>query len=515
MDQQNRRRFLKTTLVAGGAASLAATCRSVHSQTQASSNSANSEMHAAIVGCGGRGGAHIEEMLRASGVTITHICDIDQATGDKRASQIQEQQGKRPEFHTDMRRLWDEDKGIDVVTVATPNHWHALAGVWAMQAGKDAYIEKPVSHNIAEGSALVAAAKKYNRICQVGTQCRSSDAVIQAIAFLEEGGIGEVNFARGLCYKRRKSIGALGDYEIPSKVDFDLWSGPAQFTEPKLTRANFHYDWHWQRLYGNGDLGNQGPHQTDIARWGLGIDTHPQAIVSYGGRLGYQAERKDPEYVDAGDTANTEVTIYDYGDKCIVFETRGLSVDDSADEELNRLFNSTKGNKIGVVFYGTKGFLVQASYDLCLAYDQNYELIREFRTRDNLNELHFGNFLEACRNRDASSLTAGVREGHLSAGMSHLGNISYYLREDNYVSTSELAAELKKIKSLDDNLATLERTVAHLEQNGVDLDKYPLSLGAQLKFDPEKEIFIGSEEANSMLTRDYRDPYRCPAAADV
>jgi len=171
-----------------------------------------------------------------------------------------------------------------------------------------------------------------------------------------------VKLARGLCYKRRKSIGPRGDYPAPDGVDFGLWSGPAALTDPKITRQRFHYDWHWQRLYGNGDSGNQGPHQTDIARWGLGIDTHPSSVITYGGRLGYQAERKDDNYVDAGDTPNTEVSIFDYGDKCMVFETRGLDVTDSKDEEINRLFQRDRGNVIGVLFYGTDGYLVQKSY---------------------------------------------------------------------------------------------------------------------------------------------------------
>ncbi|MEM7475762.1 MAG: Gfo/Idh/MocA family oxidoreductase [Planctomycetota bacterium] len=511
MTNKTRRQFIRNSVATGAAAALVSG-RAVHSQEESKSSD---EMSAAIIGCGGRGGTHIGEMLKANGVTITHICDIDEGTGNSRASMIAEKQGSRPKFETDLRSILDE-KSVDVVTMATPNHWHALGGVWAMQAGKHAYIEKPVCHNVAEGSALIATARKYNRMCQVGTQCRSSKAVIDAMNFIEEGGIGEVNFARGLCYKRRKSIGARGDYNIPDKVDFNLWSGPAQYTDPKLTRGRFHYDWHWQRLYGNGDLGNQGPHQTDIARWGLGVDTHPSSIISYGGRLGYQAERKDEKYVDAGDTANTEVSIYDFGDKCIVFETRGLSVDNSADEELNTLFNSKKGNKIGVVFYGTKGFVVQTSYGYCAAFDKDYNKIREFKGGGDLNGGHFGNFLEACRAGDASILNADVREGHLSAAISHLGNISYYAQEDNHVSEAELRSELSKVKSLDDNMATLDRTLAHLKQNRVDLDKYPVTLGAKLEFDPDKEIFTNvGDEVNAWLTRDYRDDFRCPLAADV
>ncbi|MEZ6136120.1 MAG: Gfo/Idh/MocA family oxidoreductase [Pirellulaceae bacterium] len=508
----SRRRFLTST--AAVAASLGA-ARFVHSQEPAAADkSPNAKMNAAIIGTGGRGGSHIEEMLAADNAQITHICEVDASIADKRAGEIEKKQGMRPKIESDIRRLL-EDKSLDVVTIATPNHWHALGGIWAMQAGKDAYIEKPVCHNIAEGTALIAAAKKYGRMCQVGTQCRSSKACQDAVAFIASGGIGEVKFARGLCYKRRKSIGALGDYEIPGNVDFNLWSGPAKYTDPKLTRKQFHYDWHWQRLYGNGDSGNQGPHQTDVARWGLGIDTHPNAIISYGGRLGYQAERQDPNYVDAGDTANTQVTVYDYGDKCIVFETRGLSVDDSADEELNRMFDSKSGNKIGVVFYGTEGYVVQRSYSHCIAFDKDMNVIKEFRIGGNLNDSHFGNFLEACEKRDASILNAGVREGHLSAGLSHLGNISYYLGESNQVSEKELSEILAGVKSLDDNAATLQRTIAHLKQNDVDLEKSPLTCGPYLKFDPEAEIFPGSPEATELVSREYRADFVCPKATEV
>jgi predicted dehydrogenase len=380
-----------------------------------------------------------------------------------------------------------------------------------MQAGKDAYVEKPVCHNVHEGTALIAAARKYGRMCQVGTQCRSSKAIIDAFQFMKEGGIGEVNFARGLCYKRRKSIGAKGDYPVPSNINFDLWSGPASFTTPQCTRPNFHYDWHWQRHYGNGDLGNQGPHQTDIARWGLGLDRHPNSILTYGGRLGYQAERKDPAYVDAGDTGNTEVSLYDYGDKCIVFETRGLSCDDSDDTELNKLFQSNSGNKIGVVFYGSKGYLVQESYSHCIAYDKDMNVIKEFQGGGD----HFGNFITACESRKREDLNADVREGHLSAAISHLGNISYYMGEDKKVTVKELSSVLAGIKCLDDNEATLQRTVKHLEKNGVELDKYAMSLGTHLQFDPEKEVFTNNDAANAWLTREYRKPFVCPLAADV
>jgi predicted dehydrogenase len=380
-----------------------------------------------------------------------------------------------------------------------------------MQAGKDAYIEKPICHNIMEGRALVAAAAKHNRMCQVGTQCRSHEAINSAMQFIRDGGIGEVNFARGLCYKRRASIDAKGDYPIPAGVDFNLWSGPATYTAPRVTRKRFHYDWHWQRHYGNGDLGNQGPHQTDIARWGLGLMRHPNSVISYGGRLGYQAERDNERYVDAGDTANTEVSIYDYGDKCIVFETRGLPIKPSADDELNRLFDSERGNKIGVVFYGSDGYLVQRSYTHCVAFDKDFNITKEFKGGGN----HFANFVAACASRNPDDLSASALEGHLSAAISHLGNISYYLGEENHVTPEAAANALADVKSLDENASTLHRTLQHLRDNGVNLAKYPISMGPLLEFDPEQERFTNSEAANSLLTREYRDGFVCPSADAV
>lgn len=498
---QSRRQFMGTT--AGAALALAM-------QQRLKAQSPNEKLGVAVVGTGGRGQSHMGAFISDPRTEVLAVVDVDEEHAGRSADAVEKQQGRRPAVLSDMRRAFD-DPAIDIITTATPNHWHALCGVWAMQAGKDTYIEKPICHNIVEGSALVAAAKKYQRMCQVGTQCRSSQAVREAVEFLNSGGIGEVKFARGLCYKRRKAIGARGDYAIPASVNFDLWSGPAVYTEPRVTRPRFHYDWHWQRMYGNGDLGNQGPHQTDIARWGLGINSHPNSILTYGGRLGYQAEKKDPAYVDAGDTGNTEVSIYDYGDKCIVFETRGLSVDNSADEELNRLFGSKTDNKIGVVFYGSDGYVVQRSYTNCVAMDKDFNVIREFNGGGD----HFGNFIDSCLSRDSSKLFADAWEGHLSAGISHLGNVSYYMGESNKVSIEDLSAALAEVKSLDDNQATLQRTVQHLKDNGVDLEQYPLALGKFLEFDPEKEVFTNAPEANALLGREYRAGFECPSADQV
>jgi len=498
----NRRRFLQTSVAAAAALSSAPHI--------AKAKDPNGKLGVAVVGVRGRGGDHINGFLGDARTVILYLVDPDEKEGLKRCDQVTKKQGIKPKFVRDMREAF-QDPAVDLVGSATPNHWHALSAIWAMQAGKDVYVEKPVCHDIAEGTAMIAAARKYGRICQVGTQCRSHQAIQEAMKFLHEGGIGDVNLARGLCYKRRKSIGPKGDYPVPPEVDFSLWSGPAPFTTPKVTRPQFHYDWHWQRLYGNGDSGNQGPHQTDIARWGLGMDRHPSSVISYGGRLGYQAERQDDSYIDAGDTPNTEVSIFDYGDKCLVFETRGLSVDDCADEELNRLFGSNKGGKVGVVFYGSEGYLVQRTYTDCEAFDKQFKSIKQFKGGGD----HYGNFIDACISRKHQDLNADVREGHLSAALAHLGNISYYLGEANKVSADEAAKVLSGSKSRDDNRATLERTLQHLKDNGNDLAKYPISLGPLLKFDPAKEVFPDTPEATAMVRREYREGFVCPAAEKV
>jgi hypothetical protein len=241
------------------------------------------------------------------------------------------------------------------------------------------------------------------------------------------------------------------------------------------------------------------------------VNSHPLSVIAYGGRLGYQAERKDPNYMDAGDTANTEIAVYDYGDKTMVFETRGLSVDNSADEEINKIFQSTKGNKIGVIFYGADGYLVQRTYENCVAYDKDFKVIKEFKGGGD----HFKNFLDACVSRDASKLNSDAWEGHLSAALAHLANISYYLGENNTVSPQEAKKIIAGVKSFDDNEATLERSLKHLTDNGVDLAKYPISMGPFLKFDPDKEIFPDSKEATALVTREYREGFVCPRAEKV
>ena len=462
-------------------------------ENQEESVSPNEKLGVMIVGCGGRSADHISAYLADDRVAILYLCDPDSERAESRADMVEQKAGYRPKVVADLRDALG-DPNLDVVSCASANHWHALCGVWAMQAGKHAYIEKPICHNIHEGKALIACAKKYGVMCQVGSQCRSNQALKDAFEFAKSGGIGEIKLTRGLCYKRRKSIGALGQYQVPETVDYNLWSGPAPIVDPP-TRPNFHYDWHWQRLYGNGDLGNQGPHQTDIARTFLGVDQFPTSVISYGGRLGYQAERGDDSYVDAGDTANTEVSIYNYADgKTLVFETRGLETDDY------------RGAKIGVVAHGSEGYLVQIQYDYCAAFDKDMNMVKEFRGGGN----HFRNFIDAVLNNDYASLNADAHCGHLSAGLSHVGNISYYLGEDNKVSVREGRKIIEDFASADDNLDTYQRTIYHLVENGVNLEKYPISMGRVLKIDPATDSFVDDPEASKMETREYRDDFVVP-----
>jgi predicted dehydrogenase len=375
---------------------------------------------------------------------------------------------------------------VHVVSTATPNHWHALCAIWSMQAGKDVYVEKPISHNVSEGRRIVQVAAKHRRICQVGTQCRSMKGTIEAVQYVQSGKIGEVKLARGLCYKRRESIGPKGKYEVPPQVDYNLWAGPARMLP--LTRPKFHYDWHWQREWGNGDMGNQGPHQMDIARWGLGLDRLADRVICYGGRLGYD---------DAGDVANTEVALCEFDDKTLVFEVRGLETD------------PLRGASVGVIFYGSEGCVVLTKYTEGGAFDPQGKLVKKFKGDGD----HFGNFVDAVKARDPNLLRAQAVEGHLSCAHSHLANISYYLGKP--ASIEEIKHALAEWKTRDNVTETLERTLKHLAANQVDVEKTPLTLGPVLTIDSAQETIRGNAAASAMLTRQYRAPFIVPKAEEV
>jgi predicted dehydrogenase len=456
--------------------------------------SANDTINVAVIGVNGRGSSHIQAFAKtdankALNTVITHICDADEAVGQRRAQEVAKRQGGiAPKFVQDLRRVFD-DPSVHVVSIATPNHWHSLAAIWAMQAGKDVYVEKPISHNVSEGRRVVEAATKLNRICQTGTQGRSSASNIDVMAFLRSGGLGEVLVSRGLCYKPRPSIGPKGAYEIPTSVNYDVYSGPAPM-EP-LTRPRFHYDWHWQWTLGNGDLGNQGIHQMDVARWALGVDRLPDAVISYGGRVGY---------VDAGETANTQVVVMPYGKQSLVFEVRGLET------------GMYKNAMVGNVIEGTEGYIAIQNSRAAL-FDKNGNRVEKTFGADGGDGEggHFGNFIAAVRSRRRQELKADCLEGHLSSALCHLGNISYRLGAP--VTPQALVSKLNTLKVSDNVQDTFERTRQHLADNEVDIATSKLALGLWLDLDPASERFRGNEQANAMLTRNYRAPYIVPANA--
>ncbi|MDX2037841.1 MAG: Gfo/Idh/MocA family oxidoreductase [Isosphaeraceae bacterium] len=354
----------------------------------------------AVIGIRGRGGSHISAFCGHSKTTVATLCDVDTREFAPRVKYVEEKTGSKPKVEQDLRRVFD-DKSIDAVSIATTNHWHALATVWAVQAGKDVYVEKPVSHNFVEGRKMVEAARKYGKIVQTGTQNRSLSGVMEGVAQLRAGKIGDIYRAKGLCYKPRGSIGKKADAEVPAGVDYNLWLGPAP--ERPFNPNRFHYEWHWNWDYGNGDLGNQGIHQMDVARWGLGKDEWPTKIESSGGRYGYS---------DDGQTPNTQICTYRWPDCELVFEVRGLRTNDEL------------GIKVGNIFYGTKGILTFNGDDWTI-YDGKPGGKLEKVASGNGGGDHFGNFVEAVLARDPKILHADILEGHRSSALCHLGNIAY------------------------------------------------------------------------------------------
>ena len=480
MDSITRRRFLEQSLLAAGVG--IAAIGEVPARAGSRSGrplGANDRIRIALIGVNGRGMDHLKGYVDKPDVDIVAICDPD-LNAIARAQAAVEKKGKaKPEGVQDIRKLL-ENKDIDAVSIATPNHWHTLAALWAMQAGKDVYVEKPVSHNVTEGRRLVQAAKKYDRICQAGTQSRSHKAMQEAMAYIHDGKIGKVSLARGLCYKPRNSIGKVdAPQPIPEGIDYDLWLGPAP--NKPLMRKHLHYDWHWQWDYGNGDLGNQGIHQMDIARWSLNKPGLPLSVMAVGGRFGY---------VDDGETPNTQIALYDYGDCHLIFEVRGLKTE------------PYQGVGIGNIVYGTEGYVaITADYGKAAAFDRDNKKVQEFTGAGD----HFGNFLSAVRSRKVSEQNAPIMEGHVSSALCHLGNISYRLG-----SLQPFSKQTQSFGDDKESVETFERMTQHLKDNGVSLTETTYHVGPTLKLDAGKERFAGNKQANAMLTREYRKPFIVP-----
>jgi predicted dehydrogenase len=414
---------------------------------------ANDRINIAVIGTRGRGKAHLREFAKIPNVRVKTVCDVDERLFPERVKMVADVQGHTPGTEYDLRRVLD-DKDIDAVATATPNHWHALVTIWACQASKHVYVEKPASYNVFEGRKMVEAASKYNRIVAVGFQSRSHPNVQQAMKFLHEGGLGDIYMAKGLCYKPRHSFGIAPNGPVPEGVHYDLWLGPAAY-QP-FNEKRFHYNWHWHWNTGNGDIGNQGVHEMDIARWGLGKNEHPVKVSSSGGYYKYTAAECSQE------TPNTQTAVFEYADgKILQFEVRGLYTNAEQDVRIGALFFGTEGwmhlnssGKTWATFLGKKNEPGPTS-----------EAADPSADPSNLTSSggggHFENFIAALRSGKEQDLTANIEGGHLSAALPHLANISY-------------------------------------------------RLGRNLVFNGAKEKFVADKEADRMLTRKYRKPYVVP-----
>jgi predicted dehydrogenase len=487
----DRRRFLQHAAFGVTAAATFSQTEWLIAEEEKQSDSPNEKIGIAHIGTGGRGGDHIDAMTKRKDVEILYVCDADENIGRNRQREIEKRTGKQPQYVKEMRQAFD-DKNVHAITTATPNHWHSLTGIWAMQAGKDVYVEKPVSHNVWEGRQLSNAARTLGRICQCGTQSRSSPSLKEAVAWVHEGNLGAIQYAIGTCYKPRQSIGKLTEpLKIPDSIDYDAWCGPAAMVP--LYRPKLHYDWHWDYNTGNGDLGNQGIHQMDISRWFLGENQLSPKVVSFGGRLGYD---------DAGNTPNTQVLMHSFEKAPLLFEVRGLpKAKEFQEKGWGDNMDNYRGSRVGVIVQCEKGYVVIPSYHEATAHNPDGSVIKSWKGGAD----HYGNWIAAIRSRKPEDLNAEVLEGHLSSALCHTGNVSYQLGQK--ATAKEIADSLHSSDLLADSF---ERMTEHLKANGVNVDEPVLYRGMELTMDPATETFPGNSAANERLTREYRKPYVVP-----
>jgi predicted dehydrogenase len=431
---------------------------------------ANDRVRVGVCGLRGQGFAHIEEYARIPNVETVAVCDVDESIMNGRLADMDRMSLPAPKTYTDVRKML-EDSSIDVISVGTPNHWHCLMGIWALQAGKDVYIEKPCCHYLWEGRQLVRATKKYNRIVQHGTNNRSAGAVIEAVQKMREGLIGDVYLARGLCFNGRNTIGRTPEEAVPDGVNYDLWTGPAPLHP--FSRNRFHYNWHWFWDTGNGDIGNQGAHQIDVARWGLGVK-FPNKVSAIGGHFMFDDDQETPNTLNASFVFNQP----EGKPKILEFEVRHWITNQEAGlgslgfgmaipgflgpprrNAPGRRHERVNGS-VGDIFYGSKGYLAISneefpSYHTWLGEDQ------ERGPSSSREGNNWQNFIQCVRSRKAEDQNAPIEEGYISCALIHLANTSY-------------------------------------------------RLGRTLNFDPATEQVIGDEEANKMLRGTYRSPYVVP-----
>ncbi len=474
-----RRNFMQKSAMVG--AGVAAASLSAASWSRVLG--ANDQIRMGVIGFNSKGAQHIETFHALEGVRVVALCDADQAVIDREVAKFKER-GESVATFQDMRDLLDQ-KDVDAVAIATPNHWHSLAGIWACQAGKDVYVEKPVSHNIFEGRQLVEAGRKYKRIVQSGTQNRSDVGMRAFKEYLDAGNLGKVKWAHGLWFKRRNSIGLVnGPQPIPSTVDYNMWTGPASM-QP-LHRENLHYDWHWFWDYGNGDMANIGVHQIDDCRYLADLEGTPRRVVSFGGRWGYK---------DDGQTPNTNVAVFEY-DIPLVIEIRNLPMAKGVNA-----MDHVKGVRAGDIIMCEGGYFAGGRGGGWV-YDLDGKKVKQFPGDGGGG--HQANFIQAVRERNPEILHSPIVQGHYSSVVCHMANTSY---RNGQRSNFDDIADTIQFSEL--GLERMHSMQEHLAANEIDLQAHPVTLGADLAFDPTQEKFTGelSYEANMFRSRNYREPF--------
>lgn len=482
MKKLTRREFVKTAGAAGA---------TLMAASPATAKSHSDEIRVAVCGVHGQGFGNAQHIMGIDGARVVALCDPDSAVLDKRVHEInKENKGAKVDGHIDYREVLDRPD-VDAVCIATPNHWHCLMAIHACQAGKDVFVQKPASHTIWEGGQLVKAANKYDRIVQVGTQNRSDVGLRPFYAELLAGKLGKVKMVRGLCYRNRQSIGkSATPVPPPETVDYNLWLGPAQ--DEVLYRPSMHYDWHWDFNTGNGDIGNQGPHEMDLIRWAFNDQSNASRVVSFGGRFAWD---------DAGNTPNMQFAAYQYGDVPVYFEVRNLWINPKVNAS-----PTYRDGRVSVIIDCEDGYFVGGRGG-GWTYDNDGEKMEHFV--GDAGEGHFRNFFKAMRSRKKSDLHAPIENGHHSACLSHMANVSYRLGKE--MSPGELWERMSDDKEA---LDAIERYSEQLAEWDIDVKSVPWRTGASLGFDPEKEHFTGSSslvaKANEMLHRKDRAPFIVP-----
>jgi predicted dehydrogenase len=482
MSRQTRRNFLKNTLAAAATITIAGT------KSSGRVLGANDTIRLGVAGLNGRGGSHVDAFSGMKGVQVTYLIDPDTRTFARKVKTIQSKGGNTPQTVQDIRKAL-ADPNLDAVSIATPNHWHALITIWACEHGKDVYVEKPCSHNPHEGRITVEMARKHNRIVQHGTQSRSSSGWARVAALVKSGTYGKLLVSRGLCYKPRWSIGFKPPEAPPSELDFNIWLGPAK--EQPYHKNLVHYNWHWFWDFGNGDIGNQGVHEMDKARWMIPGATLPKSVISLGGRFGYE---------DQGQTPNSQITIFDYGETQLIFEVHGLVRGRKGSNE------GYLGEMIGNICHLEGGTIVGTDKFIPKGSTKAEQLPKAAGEKSPWQSNHFANFIDAVRSRKTSDLHADILEGHYSAALCHLANASYRLGEE--VPFNPATKAFGDNKEAYDTLVRLEEYLA--KGNKLNLDSLKYRLGKKLAVDAKAEKIIDDPAANALLTHAYRKPFAVP-----